>query len=91
MERNKEHENLFQKWAAKRGDVLRELEGCPLKVGDKVTFTNEFGVVFKNHKVIGIQSPEFTKRMFPTCKEIRVFIDYDCYWFPTKLSLLTKE
>ena len=75
------YNKLYQKWAAKRGDVLSELEGCPLKVG----------VVFKNHKVIGIQSPEFTKRMFPTCKEIRVFIDYDCYWFPTELSSLTKE
>lgn len=86
------HKKEFQEFAsANPGNVLQELDGCPLKVGDFVTFTNDFGVVFPHREVLGIASPEYTKRTFSSCDEIRVFIDSDSYWFPNRLSQLTKE
>lgn len=85
------HKGDFIKWAENKNFVLQELEGCPLKVGDLVTFTNDFGVKFHHREVLGIASPEYTKAMFPSCEEIRVFIDSDSFWFPDRLSQLTKE
>lgn len=85
------HKNDFHEWAKGNNYVLNELEGCPLKVGDFVTFTNDFGVEFHHREVLGIASPEYTEKYFPSCKEIRVFIDSTAYWFPKRLSLLTKE
>lgn len=88
---SRSYKKEFQKWAVGRSHILNELEGCPLKAGDKVTFTNSFGVEFPNHEVMGIQAPDFTKQQFPSCNEIRVYLDYDCYWFPARISSLTKE
>ena len=82
----------FQEFVKAKGYiVLQELDGCPLKVGDFVTFTNDYGVEFHHREVLGIASPEYMKEMFPSCEEIRVFIDSSSYWFPNKLSQLTKE
>lgn len=44
------------------------------RIGDKVTFTNENGVVFEGHQVIGFTEDEFNGRL--------VHIDTDCYWMP---------
>lgn len=86
------HKKEFQEFVKAKGYiVLQELDGCPLKVGDFVTFTNDYGVEFHQREVLGIASPEYMKEMFPSCNEIRVFIDSDSYWFPNKLSQLTKE
>lgn len=89
---SRSHKKEFQKFAASNSNiVLQELEGCPLKVGDFITFTNDYGVEFPHREVLGFASPEYTKENFPSCEEIRVFIDSDSYWFPNKISQLTKE
>ena len=50
---------------------------CDLEVGDTVTFTNYYGVVFPGKKVMGFSLEEeiFNERF--------IYIDTDCYWFPT--------
>lgn len=53
-----------------------------LKVGDKVMFTNDYGVTFGPHEVLGFCKPSKTGRC--------IFLDYDCYWFPAKVENVTK-
>ena len=65
--------------------AMPELEGCKLNVGDKVTYTNSYGVVFKGHKVLG-----FDKET-DLSGEHRVFIDNDCFWSPVRVDSLEKE
>ena len=57
---------------------------CDFKIGDKVTFTNEFGVSFKNHTIIGFDKDDSFYGRF-------IYIDTDSYWFPHKPNELTKE
>lgn len=54
-----------------------------LKVGNKVTFTNEYGVAFSGHTIQG----------FPTDKEYayKAYIDSDCYWCAKPFNSLTLE
>lgn len=89
---NRSYKKEFQEFAnANENIVLQELDGCPLQIGDFVTFTNDYGVEFHHREVLGIASPEYVKKTFPSCDEIHVFIDSSSYWFPDKLSQLTKE
>lgn len=55
------------------------------KVGDKVTFTNEYGVIFEGKTIIGFASEEnqFNDRF--------IYIDCDSYWFPHKEDELKLE
>lgn len=53
------------------------LNGEQFKVGDKVTFTNDYGVSFSDLRVVG-----FSNEIYPNSGTI--YLDYDCYWFPTK-------
>lgn len=85
------HKDEFQKWAVGKTYILNELEGCPLKAGDKVTVVNSYGVEIHHREVMGIESPEHTKKVFPSCKETRVYLDWDCYWFSKEISSITKE
>lgn len=73
----------FNKWAQKRNiATINELEG--FKVGDKVTFTNEFGVSFNGLTIIGIEKDNsFYGR--------QIYTNSDAYWFPHKPSELTHE
>ena len=57
---------------------------CDFKIGDIVTFTNEFGVSFSNKKIIGF-SPEVTS----TGRFIH--LSKDAYWFPVPMESLKKE
>lgn len=57
---------------------------CDLKVGDKVTFTNEFGISFPNLTIIGFADDTSFYNRF-------IHLDTECYWFPTTLQSLTKE
>ncbi len=60
---------------------LKEKDG--LKVGDIVTFTNDYGVKFDGLTIIGIDADEsFYKRCF--------YLNTDAYWFPHTFSELTK-
>jgi hypothetical protein len=62
-------------------ELIPELEG--LKIGDKVTFTNENKVVFKNHIIVGIDKNDFHGR--------RYYLNTDCFWFPVRRESLTLE
>jgi hypothetical protein len=58
---------------------------CDLKVGDVVTFTNDYGVSFENMIVIGFAKPEhYLHGRF-------IHISSDSPWFPTKRESLTLE
>lgn len=64
-------------------DMLRSSPiECDLKIGDIVTFTNEYGVSFPNLIVIGFSKP---------AQDRFIHISTDCAWFPVKRSTLTKQ
>jgi hypothetical protein len=54
---------------------------CAFKVGDSVTFTNDYGVAFHNKIVTGF-APIVEYGRF-------VFLDMDAWWFPSKPASLT--
>lgn len=58
---------------------------CDFKVGDKVSFTNEYGITFKGYTVIGFAPLEdhFNGRF--------IHLDKEAWWFPKKPESLTKE
>ncbi len=55
---------------------------CDFKVGDVVTFTNEYGVSFPNNKIIGFSKELFYGKFIHTSNE--------AYWFPKSPESLTK-
>ena len=57
---------------------------CDFAVGDKVTFTNDYGVSFEGLTVIGFAKDTGLYGRF-------IHLDTDCYWFPKKPESLTKE
>ncbi|MCK9554134.1 hypothetical protein [Aquamicrobium sp.] len=61
---------------------------CDLAVGDRVTFTNEFGVSFVGMKVIGFAEDDgfYGRFIHITGPE-----HAGAYWFPHKPSELKKE
>lgn len=65
--------------------LLESPKPCSFKVGDVVTFTNEYGVSFSNLIVIGFAKPE---------NEVNggfVHISTECAWFPVKPETLTVQ
>ena len=56
---------------------------CEFKVGDKVTFTNDYGVEFHDKTVTGFASTVEHGRF--------VFLDIDSWWFPVRPENLTKQ
>ena len=65
-------------------DMLRSSPiECDLKIGDIVTFTNEYGVSFPNLIVIGFNKTLWQDRF--------IHISTDCAWFPVRRSELTKQ
>lgn len=78
----------FAKWRIQHpNEVFNTAEEAgittTLKAGDKVTFTNEYGVKFPGHRVLGFCRP--------TLGDHCVYLDTDCYWFPKKLESLQPE
>lgn len=78
------YKQKFAKWREKyKGEIsdkLHEVVETELtfKVGDRVRYTNAYGVVFEPHEVLG-----FCKlTSWGAC----VYLDLDCYWCPVKLS-----
>jgi hypothetical protein len=57
--------------------LLEPPEGCKYKVGDKVTFVNEYGVVFPDLQVIGFAKPD--NYLHGTHF---IMLDTSSYWFP---------
>lgn len=70
-------------------DFLAKLEKtppveCEFKVGDVVTFTNDYGVSFDGKEIIGFSNKEdmFNGRF--------IHWDGDAYWFPARPDQLKK-
>ena len=60
---------------------------CDFVVGDTVEFTNEAGIKFSPHKVIGFaHETDVVELMYGRF----IYLDYDCYWFPTEPKTLRK-
>ena len=57
------------------------------KIGDKVTFTNDYGAKFSGHTVTGFVDE--THMLFKYGNHI--LIDTDAHWFPHKASDLKIE
>ena len=56
---------------------------CELKVGDEVSFKNDYGVEFFGFNVIGFSESAENGRF--------IHINSDSYWFPVKPASLTKQ
>lgn len=54
---------------------------CDFKIGDSVTFTNDYGVAFHNRRVTGFSETIEYGRF--------VFLDQDAWWFPVTPASLT--
>lgn len=75
---------VAEKWYKSNEMVSEPPKPCEFKVGDVVKFTNDNGVKFGPHKVLGYTTPE---------NELNgrfIHIDYDCVWFPTSPESLKK-
>jgi hypothetical protein len=57
---------------------------CDLKVGDKITYTNEFGISFENRVVIGFADDDSFYGRF-------IHLSAGAYWFPARASECKKE
>lgn len=55
---------------------------CDYKIGERVTFTNDNGVVFPDQRITGF-SPDILNGRF-------VYLDFDCWWFPVKPANLSR-
>lgn len=60
------------------------LTGCGFKLGDRVTFTNEYGVAFEGNRIIGFGLPAYKGGG-------TVYLDKDAYWFPVSPESLKLE
>lgn len=66
-------------WMVERLSVIVDNPEVDYKVGDKVTFTNDYGMSFPNQKIIAIgKDPELWK--YGQC----IYLDKDSYWHPVK-------
>lgn len=81
------HKEEFNRWAKEHNielfDKLSDvMPGCKvdMQVGQECTFVNYCMVVFPGHTIMG-----FCK---PTSWGGCVYLDYDCYWHPTKLNYI---
>jgi hypothetical protein len=54
-------------------------------VGDIVSFTNDYGIVFENRKVVG-----FTLPGNELLGGNNVYLEKDAYWFPVHVKSLSK-
>lgn len=50
---------------------------CRFKLNQKVMFTNDNGCVFGPYTIIGFEKEP--------CKRF-IYLDYECYWFPTSIN-----
>ena len=83
-----DRKQLFKEWAERNQvqifNTLKEVNPeaeQDLKVGDKVNFTNEAGIVFGPSEVLGFCKPENGR-----C----VFISKSSWWFPNRPEMHTK-
>ena len=55
---------------------------CPFKVGDEVTFTNEYGVAFPGLRIVGFDEDDSFYGRF-------IYLNDSAWWFPCKQEQLT--
>lgn len=77
------HRGKYPLADAARSEPPASCQPCDFKVGDIVTFTNDYGVAFP-HKVITGFAPEAEHGRF-------VYYDSDAWWFPVSPESLTLE
>ena len=66
--------------------------GCDLKIGDIVTFINDYGIPFPGKEVIGYRDLSTETDRFAAWRpENVIHIDTDAYWFPHNAGELIKE
>lgn len=63
------------------------VEGCPFKVGDRVSYTNDYGAVFGGYTIIGFDYG--TGNLFKYGNHI--YLDKGAYWYPVRDRDLTIE
>lgn len=81
--RNEIHAKEFKSWVkSKNVEVSNSVPGVDLKVGQKVTYTNDYGVKFEGYTILGFCTPDNGR-----C----VFLNKDSYWFPVDPKNLTIE
>ena len=98
---SRSHKEEFMRWKKER-----EAEGMEffsrlsevmetdsdLAVGDMVAFTNDYGVTFGPHEVLGFCRPDsfLCPHRYPEDEDCGiVFSDNDAYWFPDRPGQLT--
>ena len=83
MQNRTGHGNI-EAFAAKLDQVAPE--GCDLKVGDIVTFINDYGVPFSGREIIGFDTDNDLSKY-----DRFIYMDCEAYWFPHKIGELIKE
>lgn len=58
---------------------------CAFKLGDKVTFTNDYGIEFKGYEIVGFEKKDSIEH------DRFIYTDKESYWFPHKASQLKVE
>lgn len=53
-----------------------------LKIGDYVLFINDYGAIFGPNKVLGFCKPNDVNGC--------VYLNHDCYWYPTQVDKIVK-
>lgn len=75
----------FNEWCNRKGYKMNETHpSTPLKKGDFVVFTNEYGYTFGPYQIMGFHEN------LGSDNEHFVFLNYDCYWFPVTLRNIKK-
>jgi hypothetical protein len=78
---------LWAQWFAQSNiETVEELSG--FKVGEYVTYTNDYGVIFKGLQIAAIAKDN----VLPHCptQDQQFYLDTDAFWSPHKLSSLSK-
>jgi hypothetical protein len=80
---NKHYEADFKNWVKSHNvPVLSSSNETSLRPGQKVTYTNEYGVSFNSLTVMGFCEPQNGR-----C----VYLNKDSYWYPVNPENLTVE
>ena len=82
VEQRKEHEKRFL--AEKPKDCMDSIDHpSGVKVGDMVVVRNAYDILVGPYKVLGFTAGWRNN-------EPRMYLDWDCWWYPAKLSNLYK-
>ena len=72
---------------------MKEAPACsdrvPFEVGDIVTYTNDYGVKFKQCRIIGFWHPRFLSN--GNLDRSEVYLDKSSYWAPVPAASLKLE